>query len=125
MRISMLSRQDWLDLIFESVRPIADRDFQEKAWFGKSHAVSSPDEVYCQLFDDHNFELFLETSRATLTPEQVAAWLDLQAKMDLFAKQYGDYLDPYIVFNDPHWKEVQANASAFLVAFNQPVGVEP
>jgi hypothetical protein len=120
----MLSRQDWLNLIFESVRPIADRDYQEKAWFGKSHAISSPDEVYCQLFDDNNFGLFLETFRATLTSEQVAAWLDLQVKMDQFAKHYGDYLDPYIVFNDPRWREVQAAASAFLAAFNQLVGVE-
>ena len=120
----MLSRQDWLNLIFESVRPIADRDFQEKSWFGKSHAVSSPDEVYSQLFGDSNFGLFLETFRATLTSEQVAAWLDLQVKMDHYAKHYGDYPDPYIVFNDPHWREVQAGAWAFLAAFNQPVGVE-
>jgi hypothetical protein len=120
----LLNRQDWLALIFESVRPIADRDLQEKAWFGKSRAVSSPDEVYSQLFGDSNFGLFLETFRATLTSEQVAAWFDLQITMDQFEKRCQDFMNPYIVFNDPHWREVQKAASAFLQAFNQPVSIE-
>ncbi|WP_263385719.1 hypothetical protein [Granulicella arctica] len=114
----MKESETWLSEILVAVRHIADRPYQEQAWFGKSYEISSPDEVYCELLDNLNFELYLQRFRSTLTTEQAAAWLDLQIGMDQFASKYVGQMDPYIVFSDPRWIDVQATASAFLAAFD-------
>jgi hypothetical protein len=119
----MEDRQSWLNRIFESVQSVADRRFQEQAWFGKSYLISSPDEAYCGLFDDSQFNAYLQEHRSSLSPHQVAVWLDLQIAMDQFQKDHKGSLDPYVVFRDPRWRQVQEAASAFLRAFDQPIEV--
>lgn len=113
----MMQREEWLGRILGTVRNIESREYQAKAWFGMGDTVSSPDELYNQLFDDLTFSLFLENYAGDLTDEQRSAWRDLETKLESYARVTPPKLDPRFIFNDPRWEEIRNSAHNFLEAF--------
>ena len=104
---------EWTTLITDSVDRLADRNYQERAWFDKSNEVSSPDEMFCQLFDDLDFESYLRSEAIRLTERQRELGRVLEARMNHYANRTPSILDPYTVINDPEWDEIRKAAQDF------------
>ncbi len=113
----MMNREEWIAQILDVVGDIASREYQERAWLGIGPEVSSPTEVYNQLFDDNTFDLFFEKYGATFTPFQLKAWKDLESKMEEYGQDDEKLDDPHQVINDPEWQQVRESAACFLTAF--------
>jgi hypothetical protein len=55
-----MSPDHWRLAVSAVVEKIADEHYQRTAWLGLDpKIVSSPDELFCQLFDDLQFHAFL------------------------------------------------------------------
>lgn len=116
----MLAEREWLAKIVEVVRAIADRSYQARSWFGMSEEeVSSPEEIYNQLFDDLSFHLFFTTYSSQLTDKQRLAWKDLENKLESYAAATPEKMDPKYVFNDPRWDVIRNSARDFLEIFSK------
>jgi hypothetical protein len=105
---------DWKRQITAVVRQISDRQYQQDTWFGGGTRVSSPEELYCSLFDDALFERFLDENRHLLTARQLAAGNLLKTKMEGY--NLSEPADPAEVIDSPEWKGVRSAATNFLVA---------
>jgi hypothetical protein len=105
---------DWRRQIEEVVRQISDRHYQQESWFGGGRQVSSPDELYCSLFDDALFERFLDENRRMLTERQLAAGNLLKTKMEEY--QLPEFADPAEVIDSPEWEAIRSAAREFLLA---------
>lgn len=105
---------DWKRQIKEVVRHISDREYQQDTWFGGGTRVSSPEELYCGLFDDALFERFLDENRHLLTPRQLAAGNLLKTKMEEY--NVSELADPAEVIDGPEWQGVRSAATNFLRA---------
>lgn len=108
----------WKKNILEVVSYIADKNYQEKTWFGNSkEAVSSPEELYCTLFDDFIYEDFLNSATIELSSKQRELGWMLAQQMDLYQNNNPEKIDPKEIFNDPSWDEVRKSAQKFLESF--------
>ena len=106
-------------MVVEAVQAIADRAYQERAWFNASDQVSppqisSPEEVYCGLFDDAIFEDFLTDGSVCLTEQERAAGLLLVRALDNFSSHMSDPADPREVIDHPEWEKVRKIAQEFV-----------
>ncbi|MDY6803726.1 MAG: hypothetical protein SXA11_07955 [Cyanobacteriota bacterium] len=58
---TIIDKYKWLNGIQNAVREIANPEFQERVWVrGEGPEVSSFTEAICRLFDDYNFDNFLD-----------------------------------------------------------------
>ena len=97
------------------VEDISDEEFQRAAWFGLiPNVFSSPDELFCSLFDDFIFGDFLTSQQVNLTSRQRAAGQVLLTKMERFAASTSEQRDPRQVIDDERWSEIRLAARAFL-----------
>ena len=87
----------WRKNACEFVGNVADENFQRQAWLGKGRCVSSPLEVFNQVFGDLAFEEFIVSLEIDLN--------DLQKAEDLRLEQ---------VIDHPAWKEVRLTAQRLL-----------
>lgn len=111
---------NWKQLIYESCSRIADKKYQSRAWFGLGSEVSSPEELYCELFDDLLFEEFLESKESNLSQEHRNIGLLLKDTLNDYPLKDDDFIDPQIVIDDPKWEEVRKLAKRFLELFERP-----
>ncbi len=103
--------------IEEVVRRISERQYQLEAWFGSGKCISSPEEMYCELFDDCRFSEFLDGARLILTPRQLAAGSALKQAMESFPLP--DLPDPRAVIDDAGWQKVRCAAKDFLAVLSE------
>jgi hypothetical protein len=108
-----LGHAEWTKLITGSVDRLADRNYQERAWFGKSNEISSPDEMFSELFDDLDFEDYLRSEEIRLTERQRELGRVLEARMNQYANRTPPILDPHKVIDDPEWDEIRRAAQKF------------
>jgi hypothetical protein len=99
---------------------VADEKFQRDAWFGKGKYVSSPDEVYNQVFGDLAFEKFIASPEIDLNDLQKAAANQLVEKMRYFERLVDRNLPPRQVIDHPAWKEVRQTAKRLLALLQCP-----
>jgi hypothetical protein len=71
----------WRKNACEIIGSVADENYQRAAWFGKSRFISSPEEVYNQVFDDLAFEEFVASPEVSLNDLERAAAVALISKM--------------------------------------------
>jgi hypothetical protein len=112
-----MNQDDWLWKILTVVDAIASREYQLGAWFGFAGSVSSPDELYNQLFDDATFALFFKQYSAEFSEIQKSAWKELEGKLESYAGVMPRTMNPYTVFNDPRWEDIRESARRFLGVF--------
>jgi hypothetical protein len=116
----MMTHEQWLNNIVASVGHVASRDFQETTWLGGGGPeISSPTEMYNELFDDYTFDLFHETYSEGFTSEQSAAWDTFKTSMEKYGEEMPDNPDPRRVLDDPAWQVVREAAVQFVAAFGQ------
>ena len=110
-----MNPEEWKQNILRAVQHIGSRHYQEDSWFGKGKAVSSPEELYCELFDDYLFEEFLMSDVISLTEVQREKGNLLKEKLEKFYDIQGnDALDPLAVIDDPRWEDIRSTARIFL-----------
>jgi hypothetical protein len=113
----MMDFQTWRESVTDIAKQIADAEFQRRAWFGMAHdAVSSPDEMYNQLFGDAQIEQFLAMYKHKLSLEQLKAGETLVRTMNEYADQTPEHLDPSVLIDDPAWQEIRDAAAAFVTS---------
>jgi hypothetical protein len=95
------------------LRTLADARCQRENWFGKGKYVSSPEEMYNELFSDFDIEQFLTSPQVALTDDQRSAGKDLVAKLEAFDKAVGPDLIPEKVIDHPEWAKIRTAAQAF------------
>jgi hypothetical protein len=110
----------WKQNIYEALADIASREYQESTWFGGSDRISSPEEVYCTLFDDFAFDDFLESEFSNLSENQTYNGKILGEKMSFFFGESEDYLKPKEVIDDPNWIEIRDIARKIIDGYTLP-----
>ncbi|TAH33001.1 hypothetical protein EYC58_02495 [Candidatus Saccharibacteria bacterium] len=103
----------WKKNIREIVQDIASRESQERAWFGKSEQISSPDELYNSLFDDFLFDAFLASSEVNLSSLQKELGMRLSSSLKEYSPQGQELPSPRKMVRDPSWQKVRDIARAF------------
>lgn len=112
-----MSPEKWRNNILHVVAQIASREYQQRSWFGIGTESSSPEELYCLLFDDFMYDEFLNSPAVGLTPTQKARGVELKEELDAYSELVGDYMDPAKVIDDPRWEGIRAAAQTFLNSF--------
>jgi hypothetical protein len=110
----------WRERACEIIGYVADEDLHRTAWFGQGPFISSPDEIYNQVFSDLDLENFITSSAVGLTDLQKAAATDLASKMNHFDQMMGGNLSPDKVVDHSAWREVREAARRLLVALGCP-----
>ena len=81
-----MSPEDWKSAIRGALHHVADEAYQRRSWFRLSPTeCSSPDDVFCRLFDDLYFSEFLASGEVNLTDQKRMAGKTPGAEMDRFA----------------------------------------
>jgi hypothetical protein len=104
----------WRQNACEIIGNIADEKFQRDAWFGKGRYISSPQEVFNQVFGDLAFEEFIASPEIGFNELQKAAASKLVEKMRYFEKLVDAELRPEQVVDHPVWQEVRQTAKRAL-----------
>ena len=101
----------WQDNILESIKDISDINFQKEAWFGvNKNIISSPDEMYNTLFDDFEFEEFLNNNNLSEVQKKIG--FQLISEMESI-----NNLDYKYLINSKEWNKVREIAKLFYDSF--------
>lgn len=106
-------KEIWLKNACEILDAIADADFLRDAWSGRSRYVSSPDEIYNNVFSDAHVDGYANPDLA-LDEAQKAAGKAFIDRMRDFDKIGGPELPWQEVIDHPGWIEVREAARKFL-----------
>jgi len=112
-----MKSETWKECVLDVVRRVADRSYQEKAWFGEGDSVSSPEELICEIFDDYMYDEFLKSADIDMTPLQNQLGKELKAKLNEYSDSIGEFTDPEHVLGNPQWEKVRKAAEKFLDSF--------
>jgi hypothetical protein len=113
----------WRKNACEIIGSVANENYQRAAWFGKSRFISSPEEVYNQVFGDLAFEEFVASPEVALNDLERAAAVALISKMLHFEEVAGEDLAPERVIDHPVWREVREAAQRVLDALQCPPSI--
>ena len=95
------------EFIKQSLTQLADKNYQERSWFSRGLDISSPDKMFCRIFDNLDFENFLNKKAVSLNLDQRTKGKLLRDRMDKYAGGTPESLDP-------GWLDAVANASTFF-----------
>lgn len=112
-----MDKNSWKNAVLDVVRKIADESYQKAAWFGMGSQVSSPEEIYCELFDDFIYDEFFDSADMPMTDHQRVLGMRLKDAMNHYADSVDYLADPAKVYNDPRWNDIRRLAKEFLDAF--------
>lgn len=104
--------------IYEDILEISRRELQEELWLGKNpEKCSSYTEVMCRLFDDNNFENFINFSvyEIGFSPQLIEKLKLLSIKLD----NYRELIDDEKIINDPKWEEIREVAKKVIALWNK------
>jgi hypothetical protein len=101
----------WGDAILVAVRHIADEDFQRRSWTGKGPEVSSPSELYCEIFDDCNLEKFISNPPLFVSQSSLSNLSELRDLMRLIRHDEIDDADPLKLIESPSWIKIREFAA--------------
>ncbi len=114
----------WKSNIRHLIKDISDIEYQKIAWFGlDKDIVDSPGEMYCALFDDLNFEIFLERSDEDISDCQRKQGYKLIEKMNSIDELYIDNVNLDDFINSKEWEDVRKEAKLFLDCLSCPTVV--
>lgn len=109
--------EQWTEQVLTVVRKIADRAYQQNAWFAGGGVISSPEELVCGLFDDSMYDEFLSSPDVVLTPAQRQLGEQLKLRLNHYIESMGDVVDPADVIDSEAWIDVRNAAGRFLNTF--------
>lgn len=120
----MMNKQEWLQGIYKIVTEISDRTFQERIWIkGEGPQVSSWTEVICRLFDDYDFDSFLD---------EYATQIGISSTLHKHLYQLRDKLNTYQqketdaeIVVDPEWQQISQFAQDILGSLENELARHP
>lgn len=105
----------WASAVRHVIEEIADRDSQDRRWFGRNPPKeSSPTEVICMLMDSLHFDDASKDLSLDLSDSQRAACARFAEMVDTFVHQHRDHLNEHEVIDDPDWEKVRQAAANLL-----------
>jgi hypothetical protein len=107
----------WLNNILSVVKDIADAKKQEKLWPNPNFPWEQPNELVNSLFDDCQFETFVESNQPNFSAEQRASSNELLNEFQRFLASSPNNLDPSETLIDPRWEAIRSSAAKFAIAF--------
>jgi len=102
----------WRRNVIGAARRAADREYQERVWFGRGTERDSPDDLICTFMDDLVFANFLRHPMLR-QPERIAA-TRLYEAVQAYADSTPKHLVPSTVIDDPRFEDVRIAAREFL-----------
>ena len=112
-----MDRITWLQRLVETAEHFESREYQQRSWLGLGPEVSSPDELYCQFFDDYTAALFHQTFSREFSNDQERVWRDFVAALEHYEARNPGNLDARRVLEDPNWEHVREAARRFVRTF--------
>jgi hypothetical protein len=113
----MTPKDVWIQNVIEFLKQIASAEFQEKGWVrNEIHDYCTFVETMCGLFDDSNFEDFIDNKAANwgYTDEQIKKLDKLRHALNAFDAKHGCYEDPALIVKDPEWLKIREMAKDVL-----------
>lgn len=107
----------WKNAVLDVVRRVSDESYQRATWFGDGTIVSSPEEIYCELFDDLMYEDFLTSTDVPMNEHQRSLGIILRDALNQYADSFDQTIEPEKVFHDAQWAQVRSLAKNYLDAF--------
>lgn len=104
-----------------SLKQIASAEFQEKGWVKiENYDYCSFSETLCKLFDDANFEDFIDNDAKTfgLSDHQIGKLDQLRNSINSYVDKRGCYVEPEFIVKDPEWHNIRQLAKECLEAFH-------
>jgi hypothetical protein len=110
-----------IENIYNKILEASDLDRQRKLWLNENNDtgwISSYTELMCGLFDDNDFDSFIDKTAAEAGfPSKTIIELD-KLRTLLNNYQEGDKTDAEII-NDPEWKKISDQAKVVLAEWNR------
>ena len=103
----------WIENTYRDILELSDLNKQKKSWLGNDpNYVSSYVEIMCKLFDDNNFDIFIdESEKLGLSYKLVNELKKLRELLNQYEE--GDKTDKEII-EDPLWSLVVNQAKIVL-----------
>ncbi|MEW5251794.1 SCO4402 family protein [Microbulbifer sp. 2201CG32-9] len=111
-----MKSEDWDGFIFSLIKEIADKEFQRKVWFeGDCEEQSSFTEVVCALYDDYNFEDYLEFEAKKFNSTELVSELQkLNSKLNCFIDTLDGNAFTEKFLTDKRWNSIQEEAQQII-----------
>jgi hypothetical protein len=113
----MIHPYDWFKNIQTVLKEFADAEFQERVWVrGEGEEVSDWTEAMCKLFDDYQFDDFLDESwpKLGLSDRLHAALDNLRSQLN----HYEEKETSAAIAKDPKWQKIRDLAQDILAQIN-------
>ena len=108
-----LDKEIWRNDAYEVLASIADRDFLREVWSGKTRYISTPTEIYNEVFSDAFLGEYARPELG-LDEAQKAAGKAFIDSMEHFDSIGGPELPWQEVIDHPGWIKVREAAKKFL-----------
>ena|SRR5690348_3641458 len=109
-----MTTERWLEIIKYELDRIADREYQERAWFNRSPEVSSPEEMICMLLDTYGFEKGSQEPYLEISDAQRAACLKFARLLKAYAQAHKGRFNEHDVIDDPEWEKIRIAAKELI-----------
>ncbi len=116
-----MDKSIWLSNILTMIEEISDKHYQEEVWLkGVGNEESSFNEAICGLFDDYDFDGFLDeySTENYLNKLKIEKLKLFRDKLNQYLLNIDDNLCTKDLLADPEWHNIQASASQVLKVIN-------
>ncbi len=108
-----------IDNIYRLIFELSDIKLQRKLWLNKNNdsgLISSYSELMCSLFDDFNFDDFIENkaSKMGLSKGLICELLNLRELLNSYNEKNTDEE----ILNDSEWKKIVSQAKKIIDLWN-------
>lgn len=99
--------------IYNDIKEISDIEMQKECWLGKNESyISSYDEVMCRLFDDNDFDSFIDkTSKKICFSKEIITEL---AKLRILLNSYIEKETDEEIISDIEWHKITDQAKKII-----------
>ncbi len=100
----------WETNLFNAIKDVSDIEMQKNAWNGKSpNIVSSFSEIISILYDDFDFERYIEYYEKTDGESELLAQMK---NLDKMIAEYNPLNSDELILSDPQWVEITKKAKS-------------
>ncbi len=108
-----------LKSLLDTIRTIADEEYQEQVWIKKLATLSDFDETMCHFFDDCSSDDIINyPKKYGITPAQHNKLIKLYNALRTYSDDSAGIESE--VMQDPEWHKIRSIAKEVLIEFNYP-----
>jgi len=117
----MMTLKQWREAVRDAIREFADESFQRRIWLrGEGPEIGSYSEAFNRLFDDADFERFLNlcAERNILSPNSLKQLQQFRHAVEEYSDNQ-ESEDEAVILADPRWDEIRRFARSALNALDE------